>query len=231
MTCTLAQTSSLFTAPVIAGAAVAAVSIPVIIHLLWRVKRQRQVWAAMRFLQVAIKKQKNKLRLEHLLLLITRCLMLLLLGIGLAGPVGKGLSQLFAGHSGRKLVHLVIDDTLTSQAQLRAGVNRSRLDELKEQAVKLIDQMGEEDHLAIWRSAKVAEPMYGPGLVNAVQAKQILDSIQSRHTASDLPAVLANIQAQLDDATYSAYEQTVVILSDFSHGSLGQQSHQSFRAP
>ncbi|MFG0249404.1 MAG: BatA domain-containing protein [Phycisphaeraceae bacterium JB051] len=228
MTPILAQTSSLFTAPVIAGAAVAAVSIPVIIHLLWRVKRQRQVWAAMRFLQVAIKKQKNKLRLEHLLLLLTRCLMLLLLGLGLAGPVGQGLSQLFVGHSGRKLVHLVIDDTLTSQAQLRAGVNRSRLDELKEQASKLIDQMGEEDHLAIWRSAKAAAPMYGPGLVNAVQARQILDSIQSRHTASDLPAVLANIQAQLDDATYSAYEQTVVILSDFSHGSLGQQSHQSF---
>lgn len=225
---TIAQTSSLFTAPVIAGAAVAAVSIPIIIHLLWRVRRQRQVWAAMRFLQVAIRKQKNKLRLEHLLLLLLRCLVLLLLGIGLAGPVGAGLSKLLGRHNGHRLVHVILDDTLTSQTQLLSGVNRSRLDELKQTAGKLIDQMGEQDHLAIWRGAVGAMPVQGPALLNKVQAMQLIDSIKPRHTPSDLPNVLNAIQSQLDDAAYSGYEQTVVILSDFSHGSMGTQTHQSF---
>jgi hypothetical protein len=225
---TLAQTSSLFTAPVIAGVAAAAVSIPIVIHLLWRVRRQRQVWAAMRFLEQAIKKQKNKLKLEHLLLLLARCLILLLLGLGLAGPVGAGLSRLFATHAGHKLVHVVIDDTLTSQTLTRIGANHTRLDDLKATARKLVEQMGPEDHLAIWRSATQAMPLQGPTLLNKPQAMQLIDSIKPRHSAGDLPGVLAAIQTQLDDAAYNGYEQVVVLLSDYSHGSLGTQAGQSF---
>ena len=228
MLTTVAQTSSLFTAPLIAAAAVAAIAIPVIIHLLWRVRRQRQVWAAMRFLQVAIKKQKNKLRLEHLLLLLTRCLILLLLGLGLAGPVGTGLSKLFGQRSGQRLVHLILDDTLTSGAQLRVGANHLRLDDLKKQAIALLDQVGEKDHVSIWRSAQSAMPLLPPSQLNKPQALQLIDSIKPRHTASDMRTVLATIQSQLDDAAYLGYEQTIVILSDFSHGSLGKQTQQSF---
>ena len=57
----------------------AAVSIPIIIHLLNR-KRYRVVpWAAMRFLLAAQRKTSRKVRIEQLLLLVVRCLLLLLL--------------------------------------------------------------------------------------------------------------------------------------------------------
>lgn len=225
---TLAQASTLFTAPVIAGVAGVCVSIPIIIHLLWRVRRKREVWAAMRFLQQAIQKQKNKLRLEHWLLLLTRCLILLLLGIGLAGPVSSGLSKLFGSVSGNRLVHLIIDDTLTTQTRHNPKANENRLDGLKQAANKLLDQMGEKDHLAIWRSAKPKMVLQGPALFNPTQARQFIDRIKPRHTASDLPAVLNEIQSKIDDVAYSSFDQSVVIFSDFSRGSLGNQTGKMF---
>ena len=66
--------------PLLAVAAAAgAVAIPVVIHLLNR-KRYRIVpWAAMRFLLAAQRKTSRKVRLEQILLLVVRCLVLLLL--------------------------------------------------------------------------------------------------------------------------------------------------------
>ena len=84
---TLAQASALFTAPVLAGIGAACIAIPVAIHLLSRHRRTRAPWGAMRFLQLAYKKQKNKLRLERWLLLLARCLIVLVAGLALAGPL------------------------------------------------------------------------------------------------------------------------------------------------
>lgn len=58
-------------------------SIPVIIHLLNRRRFKIVEWAAMRFLHQAQKKNTRKLRLEQLLLLICRCLVVLLLTLGM----------------------------------------------------------------------------------------------------------------------------------------------------
>ncbi len=71
---------AIFEIPAVAAAAAgAAISIPVVIHLLNR-KRYRIVpWAAMRFLLAAQRKTSRKLRIEQLLLLAVRCLLLLLL--------------------------------------------------------------------------------------------------------------------------------------------------------
>src|SRR3954452_16503983 len=64
----------------LSAAAVAggAVSIPVIIHLLNRRRFRIVEWAAMRFLLTAQKKNARRMRLEQLLLLAARCLIVLL---------------------------------------------------------------------------------------------------------------------------------------------------------
>ncbi len=61
-----------------AGVAGAAVSIPIVIHLLNRRRFKVVSWAAMRFLLAAQRKNSRRLQLEQLLLLATRCLMVLL---------------------------------------------------------------------------------------------------------------------------------------------------------
>src|SRR5215218_2439862 len=80
-----------------------AMSIPIIIHILNRRRFKTVTWAAMEFLLRAMKKNRRRLRFEQWLLLATRCLLVLLLGMALARPMGCN------------------DSTLASLAGQRAG--------------------------------------------------------------------------------------------------------------
>src|SRR5436190_6284929 len=62
-----------------AAVAGSAVSIPVIIHLLNRRRFRVVEWAAMRFLLTAQRKNARRMRLEQLLLLLVRCLIVLMI--------------------------------------------------------------------------------------------------------------------------------------------------------
>ncbi|HWG43502.1 MAG TPA: VWA domain-containing protein [Gemmataceae bacterium] len=72
----------------VAAVAGGAVSIPIIIHLLNRRRFKVVTWAAMRFLLAAQKKNSRRMRLEQLLLLAVRCLMVLLLVLAMASVTG-----------------------------------------------------------------------------------------------------------------------------------------------
>ena len=64
----------------------AAVSVPIIIHLLNRRKFQKVVWAAMRFLSISVEQNQRRMRIEDMILLALRCLLLILLALALARP-------------------------------------------------------------------------------------------------------------------------------------------------
>ena len=70
-----------FVAPWFLFAGAGMVSVPIVIHLLNRRRFKTVYWAAMEFLLKALKKNRRRLRFEQLLLLATRCLVLLLLGM------------------------------------------------------------------------------------------------------------------------------------------------------
>jgi hypothetical protein len=79
-----------------------AVSIPIIIHLLNRRRFKVVTWAAMRFLLAAQKKNSRRMRLEQIILLAVRCLMVLLLVIALASitPWAEAMWRWFAPNGG-----------------------------------------------------------------------------------------------------------------------------------
>src|SRR5437667_12851059 len=61
--------------------AVALISVPIIIHLINRLRFKRIRWAAMEFLLKAQKRSRRRLIIEQLLLLALRCFLVLLLGL------------------------------------------------------------------------------------------------------------------------------------------------------
>src|SRR5262245_48161801 len=65
-------------------AAAAAVSVPIIIHLLNRRRFRVVTWAAMQFLLAAHKKNSRKMRIEQLILLLLRCCLVLFLVLAMA---------------------------------------------------------------------------------------------------------------------------------------------------
>lgn len=87
--------------PWLAVAGVVCVGLPVAVHLWSRSRRRRADWGAMRFLQLAYRKQRRRLQMERWVLLAARCLLVVLAGLALAGPlVGGGVVDWISGGRG-----------------------------------------------------------------------------------------------------------------------------------
>jgi Aerotolerance regulator N-terminal len=98
-----------FLNPQFLAAAAALVSVPIIIHLINRMRFKRIRWAAMEFLLKAQKRNRRRLIIEQLLLLLLRCLL-----VALAGLLVLRLSLNFADFAGKQNIHIVLlDDTLS----------------------------------------------------------------------------------------------------------------------
>jgi len=99
----------------LAGAAL--VSVPILIHLLNKRKFKLIDWAAMDFLLEADKRNRRRVRLENLLLLLLRCLAVLLIGLLLARPfLSAGLGQRLLGTVRYERV-VLLDDSLSMNAR------------------------------------------------------------------------------------------------------------------
>ena len=96
----------------------AAISIPVLIHLLNRRRYRRVPWAAMRFLKISVDQNQRRMRLEDWILLLLRCAVVALLASLLARPVLEGVS----GVPGSKVAAAIIVDNSASMGYQEGGV-------------------------------------------------------------------------------------------------------------
>ena len=87
----------------------AAISIPIIIHLLNQFQVKEVTWAAMRFLQESIEKNQRRLQLEDILLLILRCLLIALLIFALSRPTWMSGEHTTGAHQVAAVI--IIDDS------------------------------------------------------------------------------------------------------------------------
>jgi len=92
---------------------VAAISSPILIHLLNRQRYKRIRWAAMEFLLLAFKRTRRRMQIEHLIILILRCLAVLMLGMALAQPLLGGVIV-----SGSRDVYVLLDDSYSMAYQV-----------------------------------------------------------------------------------------------------------------
>src|SRR6185503_13822427 len=124
--------------PLLVWIGAGAVSVRIIIHLLNKRKFERVVWAAMRFLRVSVEQNQRRIRIEDMLLLALRCLLLLLLGLALARPTIRSIGS--GGWLGQaKVTAVVLLDN--SYSMTAAEGAKSRFENAKEAAVKAIDSL------------------------------------------------------------------------------------------
>src|ERR687883_1901287 len=98
-----------FLNPAYVFAGLALISLPIIIHLINRMRFKRIRWAAMEFLLKAQKRTRRRLIIEQLLLLALRCLLILLAVL----LVSRYLGFAFAFNQQNTLHVVVLDDTLS----------------------------------------------------------------------------------------------------------------------
>ncbi len=107
----------LFAHPWAAAAGVALVGVPLLIHLINRLRYKRVRWAAMEFLLKAQKRVRRKMIVQQLVLLLLRCLLVALLGVLVARFFGLDILEPEA----RATAHVVVLDDSPSMAD---GVRR-----------------------------------------------------------------------------------------------------------
>ncbi len=203
-----------FLHPMLAATGLACVAIPILIHLFMRRRRRPVMWGAMRFLLEAYKRQRRRLMLEQIVLLLVRCAMIALIAIAL-GRLVAGESE--AGAGARTLV-IVIDDSIASQALDAQG--RSALDRHKDQARTLLDGLDSlaGDRAGLIRLSAPAGEGVLPPTADIGRVRRALDGINAADSAADLGGAIALLRTSAPEEEDEVVE--VVLLSDWLEGTL-----------
>lgn len=185
-------------------AGLAAIAIPIIIHLLNKRKFRIVDWAAMDFLLDADKKNRRRVRIENILLLLLRCLAVGLLGMLLARPFLP--TALTAGLIDADQFERIIllDDSLSMKT--RQG-NESAWEVAQTKLVDLVRALADDDSdnsITLILTSKPDQPLIASTHLSTDTVDEIVTSIEklqpSDKTAS-LDVALKAVEDSLSSAT------------------------------
>lgn len=187
---------------------IAAISVPIIIHLLTNRKVKRVVWAAMQFLQNAVEKNQRRLNIEDLILLALRCLLLLLLAFALARPAFRKGG--FGGFSkGQEMAVIAIDNSYSmSQTD---GVT-SRFDKAKKAAEQIIDAMPMGSSVAVFLFSDVVRAAIPEPTLDRNLARKIIREAPLSDRTTDVQIALSQALGTL--GRHAALRKQVYLITD-----------------
>ena len=191
--------------------ALGGVAIPIAIHL-WRRQTPRiERWAAMQFLRAAIDRHARRLRIESLLLLLVRCLLLALLALAVAEPFQEADSVAVLGTRRTHKV-LLLDGSLSMSAQ---SGSESRFDRARKQAREIVQLSSASDTFNLCRIGNAASPVIirRPAHDPADVLREI-DRVPLLDDSGDIAGALRQVQELLHEVPPEQPTE-VYILSDF----------------
>lgn len=217
-----------FLNPSLFWAGVAAIAIPILIHLLLRRRRRPVEWAAMRFLLAALRRHRRRLRMERWLLLAVRCLLLALIAGALGRPVLTAAGAI--GARGPVTVYLLVDTGLAASVERGGGSPgaasaRTALDAHKQAARSVLDGLdpARGDRAGLIVLGAPAESIVVPASPALPALAELLDALEPTDGATDLAAGMDLLRRALGSADAPAAgdagETAVVVLSEFLLGS------------
>lgn len=169
----------------------AAISVPIIIHLLNRRQFKRVVWAAMRFLQVSIEQNQRRLRIEDWLLLLLRCLLLAMLALALTRPALRGAGADLFGQA--RTTSVIIIDNSYSLSQTD-GVE-DRFAKARKAAEQVLDIMPAGSATALYLASDIVQtPIPEPSYDLNLARKLIREAKLSDRSTDLLPALRLAIE-------------------------------------
>lgn len=166
----------------------AAVSVPVVIHLLNRLQVKNVDWAAMRFLRDSVRKNQRRVRMEDLILLMLRCLFVVLLVLAFARPVVKARARASEGGNSGQVAVVVLLDNSASMAQ-SAGAG-TRFSQAKAQAREWLGHLGGGSRAALFLVSDQVEPLVAKPSPDLALVGRLLETAQPAERGTDLPRAL-----------------------------------------
>lgn len=202
-----------FVHPSLAAIAAALVVIPLIIHYLNRRRHRRVPWAAMMFLRAANQQSASRMTFERWLLLATRMLVLVLLGLAIARPYFPA-GALRALSSSRSHRILVIDDSLSMRSEGDKG--STRFDRAKIAAENLLDSFPDGDVVSLVTLSSPAEVMVKNGSIDFRFLRDRISRMSVTQRDTDAVGALRLAQEILENSQAVPGNRFVYLISDFS---------------
>ncbi len=196
-----------FLHPMLFAIGAACVSIPIIIHLL---KRRRRVipWGAMRFLEEAYRKRRRIITLEQLILLALRCVLVLLIAMGVGSLVLGGM-----GHSRLpKTLVIVLDDSIASARIANAS---AIIDQHIDHAITRVDGLdpSQGDRVVLISAAAPAQAIVLPASDDLGAVRALIEQSTPTDASFDLEGAMALIE-QIESDPSRPSETELFIASD-----------------
>ncbi|MAG92251.1 MAG: hypothetical protein CMJ48_00655 [Planctomycetaceae bacterium] len=188
-----------------------AAGLPLLIHLWQRRRHTETPWAAMQFLLSATRRRSRRIRLEQLMLLVVRTLIVILVVTALARPYVEGLQPVLqADVSTRRII--AIDASYSMQFE---DGGFSRFDRAREAARRIAAQSQQGDSLNLVRISSTAPMTIIRQPVHRAQSVvEELDELEASSERGDVRAALREVAQLLKDAPDDSHQE-IYLLSDF----------------
>ncbi len=188
-----------------------AVSIPLLIYLLYRQRYRRVEWAAMEFLLRALKKNRRRLRVENLLILILRMLIILLLVLAFARPLLRA-ANIGNVDTASRHVGLMLDQSFSMS--YRPGTDNSAMEKAKSAATRLLQSMKEVDQVVLSTAGERSERLITrPTTLDPNAREEMiskLGAVEWDHGRTDLASGMDGMLGLLDGFPEEANKQLYV---------------------
>jgi len=204
-------------------AGVAAVVVPILLHMIRRHTRNRVAFSSLMFLRTTMPRFKSRSRLEHIPLLILRCLIVCLLALAFARPFLVRPATVGKAQPGGRIA-LLVD---TSASMRREGVWARAIDEAR----SILATAGPADRLCVMSFDQTARTLIGfeqwatmDPAQRATIAAQSIASLSPSWASTDLGHALVAAAESIEDDEVNDGQQSggtrrVVLISDLQQGS------------
>ena len=198
-----------------------AIAAPVVFHLIRRTTREQTLFSSLMFLQPSPPRLTRKSRLEHLLLLLLRCLALALLAFGFARPFLKQTAINDNTSGAAKRIVVLVD---TSASMRREGLWAAA----RQQAEAVLRNVTPADRVAVFTFDRQVTPLVSfdqwkamPAGDRVGQALNRIGEASLGWSATLLGNALVRAAEELadDDTTKAGGPRQIVLISDLQEGS------------
>ena len=217
------------TSPALFIAGVFAILLPIIIHLLNRQKFKIVDWAAMEFLLEANRKNRRRVLLEDLLLLLMRCLAIFLLVFLLARPFMSSDRLAGLGMDSVSVHRIVVIDDSPSMNVQAADSKMTALNVAKSAVIELArrsaaDKSGDELTVRLTSDPNRKLFKYAMTAENFLEIERSVGEIEPSDTTTKLVETLEAVEQSLvlqrDDSNYVIY-----VITDLRKGDWTSSEH------
>ncbi len=204
-------------------AGIATVALPVILHMIRRQTRKRITFSSLMFLRTSIPRFKNRTRLENILLLILRCIILCLLAFGFSRPFFPRQSPLRQISLNKRII-LLID---TSASMRRAGIWDQVIGEVR----SVMEDVSQADRVCVMNFDQSTKTLLGfeqmaaldPSRRNPIVTEQI-SKLSPGWALTNLGNALVSAAEAIEDDRVEDEQKTntmsqVILISDLQKGS------------